>query len=235
VASNVSCSGISKTVLHVTGAVDTIVDMVSVELRHGNASGPPNVHFTLAASAGRLDGRVTGLDQGAAYRLAVRTHRAGCAEDGANGTWSDLLSVSGACETLSEEAATAREAVPSVDVPEARVATRWLEVFRIAEANRSLPDFLDNHDSGDMGGDAAIASLAIGAPNLTLFDGPITRYCVELLDTTIANTTTTTFAGAPVDSAYADYRSTNPPWVVQQTYPGWMPFGEHTSGTEYAS
>ena len=54
---------------------------------------------------------------------------------------------------------------------------------------------------------AAIASLIVGAPNLTLFDGPITRYCVELLDTTIANTTTTTFAGAPVDSAYADYRS----------------------------
>ena len=153
VASNVSCSGISKTVLHVAGAVDTSVDMVSVELRHANASGPPNVHFTLAARAGRLDGRVTGLDQGAAYRLAVRTHRAGCAEDGANGTWSDLLSVSGACETLSEEAATASEAVPPVDVPEARVATRWLEVFRIAEANRSLPDFLDNHDSGDMGGD----------------------------------------------------------------------------------
>ena len=72
-------------------------------------------------------------------------------------------------------------------------------------------------------------------PNLTLFNGPITRYCVELLDTTITNTTTTTFDGSPVDSAYADYRSTNPPWVVEAVYPGWLPYGEPTKGTEYAS
>ena len=66
-----------------------------------------------------------------------------------------------------------------------------------------LPDFLDNHDSGDIGGDGVILS-AVPAAN----PGPMTRYCVEVMNTTVVNTTTTTFEGSPVASPYADYRST---------------------------
>jgi len=62
----------------------------------------------------------------------------------------------------------------------------------LVEAERTLLDFLDNHDSGDAGGDGAIAS------NLGAYIGaaPITRCYIEVLSTTVPNTTTTTFHGA---------------------------------------
>eukprot|EP00962_Isochrysis_galbana_P007223 scaffold1957_cov110-Isochrysis_galbana.AAC.5 len=193
--------------------------------------------------------------------------------------------------------------------------TFWLEVFRMSEFGRMLPDFLDNHDSGDTGGAGVAASLFLGIPaaqrgaiaagprggNTGRFGpdsgagaGPAgggrqrqlfsaagvrdgsyagggglggggggagglsgdsstyrrvgggqrvrlsgevggaarggsssvrftgarfgappftptlwTRYCVNALETKVANTTTTSFAGRPTASRFADYRSTN--------------------------
>jgi len=63
-----------------------------------------------------------------------------------------------------------------------------------------------------------------------------------MLNTTMTNTTTTTPEGAPVDSAFADYRSTNPPWLLAEeaarayfNFTDWMVEAEVTVGTEYAS
>jgi hypothetical protein len=58
--------------------------------------------------------------------------------------------------------------------------------------------------------------------------------CVEVLNTTVEGTTTTTFKGAPTPAPYADYRSTNPPWLVSSMWPKLMPYGEYTIGVEYA-
>jgi len=233
-ATDLSCDGGASS-LHVTATTDAkMIDMVSVEAYPENFTvGKPNVHMTLAAHEGKVDGWVSGLEPGTPYNLAVRAHRAGCAEDAGNGTWSQLVWLADSCRTLAGKEPRRVRPAPRA----AGVATHWIEVFRMVEANRSLPDFLDNHDSGDMGGDGAVATLALGHGDGALFaSGPITRYCVEVLNTTIPNTTTTTFAGAPVDAPYSDYRSTNPPWLLASTREKDLAsLGEVTNGTEYAS
>jgi len=235
VATKLACQG-GPGSLRVTAAVDAeTVDYVSVELSLAASHLRPNIHMTLAARAGQLDGWVSGLASGVDYRFGVRTHRFGCAEDAGNGTWSEVEMLEGTCHTLDLGA----EVESTVEPRGQGAATRWLEVFRMAEAGRTIPDFLDNHDSGDMGGDAAISSLILGEASGGLFGGGIiTRYCIEIQNVTIAGTTTTSFAGTPRDSAFADYRSTNPPWMLEQEpfySPKWFEAAEWTSGTEYAS
>ena len=205
----------------------------------------PTAHYTLAAdSAGRVSGWATGLAADTEYLVAARAHRRGCAEDGGNGTWSSLRWCNHPCRTDSSSRSGARPRPGGAgsrrrgvggdpaELPGGGPATHHLEVFRFAEAERTLPDFLDNHDSGDAGGDGAIAS------NLGAYIGaaPITRYCVEVLNTTVPNTTTTTFRGAPAASRYADYRSTNAPWVAKSVgQSALLPYGERVAGAEYAS
>ena len=111
-------------------------------------------------------------------------------------------------------------------------ATLWLEVFRATEQHRTLPDFLDNHDSGDVGGAGAIASL-VGSASPLSAALTWTRYCVELERVRVVNTTTTTFEGTPATSAFADYRSTNPTWMPPFT-PA-TPGADTTPGAEYSS
>ena len=241
--------------LRISVAVDaTTTDMVSVELYPTAATGAaaggtsagktalqrPNTHFVLGnvTAQGRLSGSVTSLSPDAEYRVAVRAHRQGCAEDGGNGTWSNLTWLNGPCRTSfhrQQRPAAARYQPPRAGTSSSpSSSTHWLEVFRFAEGDRTLPDFLDNHDSGDLGGDGAILFAFAGAPELE--HTPITRYCVEVLNVTVQNTTTTTFHGSPVPSPYADYRSTNAPWML--SYVGGsalLPYGERTKGTEYES
>ena len=239
-ASGLACAAGGRS-LRITAAVVAGVDMVSVELQRADATVKrPSIHYTLTASAGQLNGLVSGLEPQTAYVLAVRTHRSGCAEDAGNGTWSELTWFAGHCSTLNVSAE--MEEVEESAAVATELPVRWLEVFRLAEGGRTLPDFLDNHDSGDMGGDAGIASVILSMPNDNMYDGGIiTRYCVQLQNTTVEGTTTTTFEGAPVESAFADYRSTNPPWLLRETatpyfnFTNWLASAEVTTGTEYAS
>ena len=118
--------------------------------------------------------------------------------------------------------------------------TNWLEVFRLAEQNRLLPDFLDNHDSGDYGGVGGLVSMSVmNHQSITKkrLDTPITRYCVEVLNATISDTTTTTQGASPTASPYADYRSTNPLWYMWQLSPfrPLIKYGEQIPGAEYWS
>jgi hypothetical protein len=215
-------------------------DKVSVELyRVDDSMQRANVHYMMAAERGRVSGFVPGLDSDTQYRIALRAHRQGCAEDGGNGTWSGITWQGSLCRTaINGSLEEPRAHAPSVSPPTVfssstlGPATHWLEVIRTAEVGRTLPDFLDNHDSGDVGGDGAIISIFSGG----FTNSPITRYCVEVLNTTVANTTTTTFLGAPVASPYSDYRSSNPPWLLQEAGDeGLLPFGEQVQGVEYGS
>jgi hypothetical protein len=231
---NFSCSEGANS-LQISAAVDETTDKVSIELYQADdVSQRPNIHYTMATKIGRISGFVPGLDVNTQYKAALRAHRKGCAEDGGNGTWSNLTWHESLCRTAINGTAgpRARTAINGTAGPNLGPATHWLEVFRVAEAGRTLPDFLDNHDSGDMGGDGAIIS-AMGDYFQSF---PITRYCVEVLNTTVANTTTTTSRGAPVPSPYSDYRSSNPPWLLESIGAwGILPYGENTQGAEYNS
>jgi len=118
-------------------------------------------------------------------------------------------------------------------------ATHWLEVYRSTEQLRLVPDFLDNHDSGDSGGVGGLLSMSVQntITDPGFYASPVTRYCVEVLNVTIKDTTTTTEDATPSDSPYADYRSTNPVWQFWQIprYRPLIEYGEVTPGAEYAS
>jgi hypothetical protein len=118
--------------------VDDATDAVSVELYSTKLglTEKPNIHYVLATDGRRLVGSVPGLEAGAGYRAAVRAHRRGCAEDGANGTWSGLTWLDGVCTPLpGSDARLVESARPRDD---SGPVTHWLEVFRISEAGRLL-------------------------------------------------------------------------------------------------
>jgi hypothetical protein len=121
------------------------------------------------------------------------------AEDDGNFTWSILVNSTCSTSVKANEQPTAQPAAQTHKPP-----THWLEVFRSDERQRLLPDFLDNHDSGDAGGVGALISMSV-QDNVDpgLFASPMTRYCVEVLNVTISGTTTTTHDTKPVDSPYA--------------------------------
>jgi hypothetical protein len=136
------------------------------------------------------------------------------AEDDGNFTWSILVNSTCSTSVKANEQPTAQPAAQTHKPP-----THWLEVFRREERccnghvqsrpdfldKRLLPDFLDNHDSGDAGGVGALISMSVQDGNIDpgLFASPVTRYCVEVLNVTISGTTTTTHDSKPVDSPYA--------------------------------
>jgi hypothetical protein len=99
--SNISCVGGVSSV-RLQAIVDDATDAVSVELYSTKLglTEKPNIHYVLATDGRRLVGSVPGLEAGAGYRAAVRAHRRGCAEDGANGTWSGLTWLDGVCTPL---------------------------------------------------------------------------------------------------------------------------------------
>jgi hypothetical protein len=224
--------------VRVAGATAADVDAVSIEVTSTAAPtygrfAPADVHFVAATDSAGEFSAVVPLTN-AVVRVASRSHSRGCAEDAGNGTWSVLVN-SSAC--ISSGAAASRQ--PLEKPNKSARATHWLEVYRSAEQLRMLPDFLDNHDSGDAGGVGALISMSvqndISEPGFYAL--PITRYCVEVLNATVDATTTTTEGAAASPSPYADYRSTNPVWQFWQSgvYRPLIPFGEVTPGTEYAS
>jgi len=333
--------------LNVRGTVDDETDYVSIEL--GWASDlRPRVHLialvdtsTKEWSASLPVASLTGvIGANGGYAVAVRAHLAGCAEDGgafafSNLTWASAC-VASASATAHDADALATAAARHLDTNRGSASatkpkTRWLEVFRMSEEGRMLPDFLDNHDSGDLGGDGVATSLFLGMPssqrsqlarqavassglsrgglpgkiqrrlfgpwlsgapnalrsgsagdssigNVGGGDGGTaggtlsaanrgntgesshigttdtaevdvsaspfpptiwTRYCVEILETSVPNTTTTSFGGLPMSSPFSDYRSTNPWDLITQLPPlseyYWTHAALTTPGSEYGS
>ncbi len=85
-----------------------------------------------------------------------------------------------------------------------RADTTWLEVYRVAEDLAASPDYLDNHDSGDLYGDAGFLTFCDihDCPFYNYSYSPFVRYCVEIQDVVIPDTNTTNGS-----AAFADYAS----------------------------
>lgn len=67
--------------------------------------------------------------------------------------------------------------------PAAVVETFWLEAWRVTENMMTFPDYLSNHNSGDLDGDVAFLSHEGGTGRSHFFDfmsSPRVKYCVEI-------------------------------------------------------
>ena len=97
-------------------------------------------------------------------------------------------------------------------------ATTWLEVFRVAENFVAWPDFLANHNSGTLEGDATFLTGSGGGTTTNrtrFFDfyaSPRVRYCVEMAKVVLDNITRTPSGppNVPTNTSFAEYLSCDP-------------------------
>jgi len=94
--------------------------------------------------------------------------------------------------------------------------TMWLEVFRISEHMLTTVDFLANHDSGSLEGDAAFMTVAGGGTSgkSHFFDfesSPRVRYCVEIMKVDLSDIPRTPSGppSIPTNYSFSEYLSCN--------------------------
>mmetsp|Transcript_63677 Transcript_63677/g.197612 ORF Transcript_63677/g.197612 Transcript_63677/m.197612 type:complete len:517 (+) Transcript_63677:38-1588(+) len=175
-------------------ANSTNVDQISFEV--ALPQGRPFLSYSAVADEhGVARASIPGLEAGRQYRVFARAHRRG-QQEGDPDAWSNVSAESVLCNGSGLEP----PAPGAAASPAAR--TRWLEVFRLA-SGAAYPDFLDQHNAGDLVGEFAIA----GSMMLTPARSPLTRYCVELLDVMLPNISTASLSGGPEPSPFADYLS----------------------------
>mmetsp|Transcript_62186 Transcript_62186/g.157055 ORF Transcript_62186/g.157055 Transcript_62186/m.157055 type:complete len:531 (-) Transcript_62186:114-1706(-) len=179
----------------------SLVDQVSFEVSLPPLD-RPFVGFT--APVGR-DGvaraMIPGLRPATKYAISVRAHRRG-KQEGDPEAWSAVSAANTTCLSVGASAASPKIPMePEAAPAKQKVATRWLEVYRFATAAK-LPDFLDQHNAGDLVAEFAMLGQLKSVPNL-----PLTRYCVEILDTLLPNITTGKMDGEPIQSNFADFAS----------------------------
>lgn len=197
------------------------VDMVSFMVaRADDDERWPFLHFSV--SVGPFDmatvrGLIPGLEAGTEYRLMARAHAR-------NQTtsyyifWSDVAHKEGPCKAAGHGGMAAAE-------PAARSGgatdTVWMEVFRHngnnywatpdPRNNITLPDFVEAHNTGDLGGVFSNRHQVVYAWE---DNSSFTRYCVEMKAVELHNVTTPTdrpdnkeAGGFPTTSQFADYNS----------------------------
>mmetsp|Transcript_108117 Transcript_108117/g.349022 ORF Transcript_108117/g.349022 Transcript_108117/m.349022 type:complete len:517 (+) Transcript_108117:64-1614(+) len=173
-------------------ANSTAVDEVSFEV--ALPQGRPFLSYSAVADEhGVARASIPGLEAGRQYRVFARAHRRG-QQEGDPDAWSNVSAKSVLCSGsgLDEPPATRSAAA---------VRTRWLEVFRLA-LGAAYPDFLDQHNVGDL-----VGEFTMGGGMALLPHTPLTRYCVELLDVMLPNISTASLSGGPEPSPFADYLS----------------------------
>jgi hypothetical protein len=133
---------------------------------------------------------VGGLRPDTTYYFKVRAHCDGTGDDcplgGLGqmiGGWSNFSSVV-PCKT-GQSITASPPSEPPTKATAALVETEWLEVYRVTENQQTWPDFLANHDTGDIKGDSAFLTFAGGGTHgkthFFNFDtSPRVRYCVEV-------------------------------------------------------
>jgi len=173
-------------------ANSTNVDQISFEV--ALPQGRPFLSYSAVVDErGVARASIPGLEAGRQYRVFARAHRRG-QQEGDPDAWSNVSAKSVLCSGsgLDEPPATRSAAA---------VRTRWLEVFRLA-LGAAYPDFLDQHNVGDL-----VGEFTMGGGMALLPHTPLTRYCVELLDVMLPNISTASPSGEPESSPFADYAS----------------------------
>lgn len=160
------------------------------------------------------------------YFFKVRAHCAATGFDGCTGGaaqmiagWSNFSAIV-PCTTSS--ATTTAVSQPSAAVKlhsVAAVDTMFLEVYRVTENMKTWPDFLANHNSGDLLGDSAFltnsgGSMTPGHSDSHFFDfitSPRVRYCVEVqkVDLSDVSRTSSYPPFIPINQSFSDYLSCN--------------------------
>eukprot|EP00929_Paragymnodinium_shiwhaense_P077230 TRINITY_DN39770_c0_g1_i1.p1 TRINITY_DN39770_c0_g1~~TRINITY_DN39770_c0_g1_i1.p1 ORF type:complete len:501 (+),score=57.58 TRINITY_DN39770_c0_g1_i1:118-1620(+) len=197
----------SKSLLALCEVDPVTVDLVSFEVSGlaGAIHGRPFLSVTAQPqSYGLVSVPITGLRSGTDYVVAARSHRKGLAE-GDPDAWSNITVGAVTCATRAADSSFEAELPPA---PAPGVRTKKLEVYR-ATVGMRRPDFLDQHNAGDMTGELSYAGLWARARAITE-DRPalLTRYCVEVADVSLPNVSTGTKDGQPKQSRYfADYAS----------------------------
>mmetsp|Transcript_102192 Transcript_102192/g.256200 ORF Transcript_102192/g.256200 Transcript_102192/m.256200 type:complete len:528 (-) Transcript_102192:106-1689(-) len=179
----------------------SLIDQISFEVSL-HPSGRPFIGFTAPVGTdGVARAMIPGLRPATKYEVSVRAHRRG-EQEGDPEAWSSLSATTTTCLSVGPLAASSGPLTePAVVASKQKVQTRWLEVYRFA-SNAKLPDFLDNHNAGDLVGEFP---MAFTMKNVT--GVPLTRYCVEILDTSLPNITTGNMDGAPIHSSFANFAS----------------------------
>lgn len=135
---------------------------------------------------------------GTTYAVSIRSHNAGSRSLGP-GTWG--------LPGNSKQCTTGSAAVPLVAQPVGSATsdaeTFAIEVQRESEYTRDI-DYLMNHASGDLPGDAALVTAFPDAPWADMRDATFTLYCVDLLKIEVSGTIT-----PEDDHRFADYISCN--------------------------
>lgn len=131
---------------------------------------------------------------GKTYDLKIRSHRSGSPSLGP-GTWGSVGSTK-QCQT----GASAPLTEPIV--PTLAGNNFVIEVMRESEYTNDV-DYLMNHASGDMLGDATLVTAMPDSPWASFDRATFTLYCVEVLHVSVSNTDTND------DDRFADYVSCN--------------------------
>eukprot|EP00927_Polykrikos_kofoidii_P034636 TRINITY_DN2934_c0_g1_i1.p1 TRINITY_DN2934_c0_g1~~TRINITY_DN2934_c0_g1_i1.p1 ORF type:complete len:443 (-),score=37.34 TRINITY_DN2934_c0_g1_i1:187-1455(-) len=171
-----------------------------------------HVHFTAdVASDGTANAAVPGLQFGVEYKVTARAHRKGASE-GWNEKWSAMTSESARCKAGVGEVSTIR---PRQNVS-ASSATTWIEVFRYRGPSPNgyepdikdynLPDFLDNHNTGDINKQMARWDFPGTDHKEPYSFVSYTRYCVEIMDVQLTTSVHNVGKGGPTKtSAFSNY------------------------------
>jgi len=212
VPTGLSCGTLPRGLLAVSVADPETVDVVDYELAILNPLANPyglhSVSYTqVVGSGGVAKAEISNLEPGTEYKIQVRAHPKG-QPDGVGWT---ALSEGVTCHTGPLSAVQFPSKTGRAE-RKSGTKTKWIEVYREPDDSGtdigvgSLPDFLDNHDSADLGG---WAGTDLPYPNFQKkLTGVTTRYCVEIADVRLPGTTT-----MPSDanglSPWADYASCN--------------------------
>lgn len=157
------------------------------------------------------------------YFFKVRAHCAASGFEGCTGGnaqmiagWSNFSSIV-PCTTSNTP--TNPQPSAAVSVPTPLVDTMWLEVYRVTENMKTSPDFLANHNTGDLQGDAAFLTnsggdMTPGHSDSHFFDfitSPRVRYCVEVQKVDLSETSRTSSYPPfiPINQSFSDYLSCN--------------------------
>jgi hypothetical protein len=159
-----------------------------------------------------------------AYFFKLRVHcstsgLAGCAGGDAQmiSGWSNFSSVISCSTTAAGDdgGAIGPPVTQPARDPAPLVETFWLEAYRVTENFQTMPDFLANHNSGDLDGDIAFLSHEGGTGRSHFFDfmsSPRVKYCVEIAKVDLTGKIDRTSSYPPFipqDERFSDYASCN--------------------------